>query len=188
MKNEFSSPVDLYDKDYYDYHLGSIPYDRDQPLWNAHFKTLAETIIARFQPARVMDIGCAKGFLVEHLRDSGVEAYGIDISPYAISEVRADIKPYCRVISATKPLQEQYDLITFIEVAEHLSEEEARQTIKHICLHTNKVLFSSTPDDFTEPTHINVQPPYYWLAIFAEHGFYPDINFDPDFIAPHAVF
>ncbi len=188
MKNEFSSPVDLYDKDYYDYHLGSIPYDRDQPLWNAHFKTLAETIIARFQPARVMDIGCAKGFLVEHLRDSGVEAYGIDISSYAISEVRTDIKPYCRVISAAEPLQEQYDLITFIEVAEHLSEEEARQTIKQICLHTNKVLFSSTPDDFTEPTHINVQPPHYWLAIFAEQGFYPDINFDPDFIAPHAVF
>ncbi len=187
MTNETSSPANLYGKDYYDCHLGPIPYDRNQPHWNNFFRTIAKTIIERFHPARVMDIGCAKGFLVEHLRDGGVEAYGIDISPYAISEIRPDIKPYCRVASVTEPLQEHYDLVTCIEVAEHLTEEEGRQMIKNICQHTAQVIFSSTPDDFTEPTHINVQPAHYWQAIFAEHGFYPDIHFDPYFIAPQAM-
>jgi predicted O-linked N-acetylglucosamine transferase (SPINDLY family) len=187
VTNETSSPANLYGKDYYDCHLGPIPYDRNQPHWNNFFKRLANTIIERFHPAHVMDIGCAKGFLVEHLRDRGVEAYGIDISPYAISEVRPDIKPYCRVASVTEPLQGHYDLITCIEVAEHVTEEEGRQMIKNICQHTDQVIFSSTPDDFTEPTHINVQPAHYWQALFAEHGFYPDIHFEPYFIALHAI-
>jgi cyclopropane fatty-acyl-phospholipid synthase-like methyltransferase len=33
---------------------------------------------------KVLELGCAKGFLVEDLRNLGVDAYGIDISQYAI--------------------------------------------------------------------------------------------------------
>jgi len=40
---------------------------------------------------------CAHVFLVEALRDRGVEAWGLDISQFAISQVRADIRPYCKV-------------------------------------------------------------------------------------------
>lgn len=187
MTNDNKSLAALYNKDYYASHLGSMPYDREQSIWMDYFKSLAKSIIEHFHPDRVMDIGCAKGFLVEHLRDEGVEAHGIDISPYAISEVRPDIQPYCWIASATQPLQEHYDLITCIEVAEHLNEEDGCRLIKNACQHTDVVLFSSTPDDFDEPTHINVQPPYYWQAIFAEHGFYPDYHFDPNFVIPHAL-
>ena len=64
-------------------------------------------------------------YLVAALRDRGVEAYGVDISEYAISKVREDIKPYCCVGSLTeslpKQLPETYDLVVTIEVLEHLS-------------------------------------------------------------------
>jgi glycosyltransferase involved in cell wall biosynthesis len=190
MTSTTNSPADLYGKEYYDHYStdqGPLPYDRKQPIWNNHFGAMAKTIVERFHPTRVMDIGCAKGFLVEHLRDCGVEAYGIDISPYAISEVRPDIQPYCRVASVTEPLQGRYDLITCIEVAEHVTEEEGRRMIQNICQHTDEVIFSSTPQDFSEATHINVQPPRYWKDMFATHGFYPDLHFDPHFVTPHAI-
>lgn len=187
MTIENNLSTNPYNKNYYDYHFGSIPYEREQPVWRNFFNTLAKTIIERFHPVRVMDVGCAKGFLVEHLRDGGVEAYGIDISSYAISEVRPDIKPYCHVATAMQPLEEYYDLITCIEVAEHLAEEEGRQLIKNICQHTDEVLFSSTATDFDDPTHINVQPPQYWKAFFAEHDFYPALHFEPNFGIPHAI-
>ena len=33
---------------------------------------------------KVLELGCAKGYLVEYLRNLGIDAYGIDISQYAI--------------------------------------------------------------------------------------------------------
>ena len=33
---------------------------------------------------RVLDIGCAKGFLVKDLLDLGIDAYGVDVSEYAL--------------------------------------------------------------------------------------------------------
>ena len=47
----------------------------------------------------------------------------------------------------------------------------------NLCPHTADVLFSSTPFDYDEATHLNVQPPDYWAALFARHGFYRDVDF-----------
>jgi len=49
---------------------------------------------------KVLDIGCAKGFLVKDLRDAGVDAWGIDVSSYAISEAEEGISPYLQVADA----------------------------------------------------------------------------------------
>jgi ubiquinone/menaquinone biosynthesis C-methylase UbiE len=42
----------------------------------------------------VLDIGCAKGFFVKDLADSlpGLQAYGLDISDYALRNAPADIR------------------------------------------------------------------------------------------------
>lgn len=58
------------------------------------------------QNKKVLEIGCAKGFIVEAMRDLGINAYGIDVSPYAISCAREDIKPYLRVADARNVLSE----------------------------------------------------------------------------------
>src|ERR1700722_17723726 len=142
-KNSFD-PASVYNKDYYD-HYGStagVPYDRDQPVWQKHFHTFAKTLIERYKPRTTLDVGCAKGFLIEQLRDQGVEAFGVDVSPYAISQVREDIRPHCRVANGKEPLTGQYDLITCIEVAEHVPEAEARIMIEEMCRHADQVIFS----------------------------------------------
>ena len=51
---------------------------------------------------------------------------------------------------------------------------------------TDAILFSSVPDEFTEPTHSNIRSVMYWLRLFREFQFYPDPRFDASFIAPHA--
>lgn len=179
-----------YDKHYYDhYHTdtGSVPYVRERGPWLPLFRAMAEYIVLSIRPKKVLDAGCAKGFLVEALRDRGVEAFGIDLSEYAISEVRPDIRSYCRVTSLVEPLCAWYDLIVCIEVLEHMSDEEGRRAIANICKNTNDVLFSSSPDDLTEPTHVNVRPRSYWIERFFEEGFNVDASFDARAIAPHAL-
>src|ERR1700675_1482354 len=109
----------LYDRHYYETGCGPIPYDRAHRHWGEFFGAIADRVVVDVEPKAVLDVGCAKGFLVEALRDRGVEAFGIDISPYAISEVRPDIRHFCRVASAVEPFDRRYDLIICIEVLEH---------------------------------------------------------------------
>jgi hypothetical protein len=49
------------------------------------------------------------------------------------------------------------------------------------------VLFSSSPLDRKEPTHINVHPPEHWAEQFARHGFYRDVDYDASFITAWAT-
>ncbi|ULA69824.1 MAG: hypothetical protein LZF62_480017 [Nitrospira sp.] len=176
-----------YTCEYYKSSLGPVPYSRYEGKWLQFFGLVADHIVKEIRPRKVLDAGCAKGFLVESLRDRGVEAYGIDLSEYAISEVRLDIRPYCRVASLVDPIHERFDLIVCIEVLEHIPEEIAPRVIANLCRSTDDILFSSTPDDFAEPTHVNVRPRSYWNALFSEQGFDLDVEFDASRIAPHAM-
>lgn len=173
--------VNYYDKEYYESHCGD-EYVRGNG-WEEVFANHAEHIVKEIAPKKTLDIGCAKGFLVEALRDRGVEAYGIDISDYAISEVRDDIKPFCKVKSATLPIEEKYDLITCIEVLEHLENEDIAIAIQRMCEATDDIIFSSTPFDYNEASHISVHSPSYWVEQFAYNGFYHDVKYDCSYIA-----
>jgi 2-polyprenyl-3-methyl-5-hydroxy-6-metoxy-1,4-benzoquinol methylase len=177
----------LYDADYYQTGCGPIPYNRSEQQWPLVFGRIAGEIIRSLKPQRVLDAGCAMGFLVEAFWDRGVHAWGIDISPYAIANVRRDMKPYCKVASITEPLAEKYDLITCIEVLEHMTESDSSIAISNLTAATDTILFSSTPFDLEEPTHFSVRPTISWLEAFQSRGFSPDILYDASFIAPHAI-
>jgi SAM-dependent methyltransferase len=174
-----------YDEQYYATSCGPLRYERS-PHWINFFGETAEQLITAVRPKRVFDAGCAFGFLVESFWDRGVYCEGVDVSEYAISQARRDMAQYCRVQSLTEPIQGRFDLITCIEVLEHIDPEEADAVIANLCAAADTIFFSSTPTDFSEPTHVNVKPPKYWLDLFARHGFGPDTYFDGNFLTPHA--
>ena len=181
---------ELYNYEYYHNYCGGT-YE-EPACWMKFFGSLADRIVNDLKPKTVLDAGCAMGYLVAALRDRGVEAYGVDISEYAISKVREDIKQYCAVGSLTEPLPtclpKRYDLVVTIEVLEHLYEEDGRKAIKSLCGLTNQIIFSSTPDISTELTHFNVQQREYWARLFAAEGFWDDINYRPQYISKQAVY
>lgn len=184
---------EIYNAEYYkEYDVGCGKVDYSDSEYTKGFLTqIAQKIADDLHPRTVLDAGCAMGHLVAALRDLGVEAYGVDISKYAISKVREDIRPFCKVGSLTEPLPaglpDRYDLVVTVEVLEHLYEDEGRQAIRNLCQLTDKVLFTSTPDDFTEPTHVNVQQREYWCRAFFENGFMDDINYRPTYLTAHAL-
>jgi SAM-dependent methyltransferase len=181
-----------YDRHYFSHYCdasktGKLAYERNEH-WLRFFGTIADHIVSDIKPRTVLDAGCAMGFLVEALRDRGVEAFGVDISDYAIEQVRSDIKPYCRQGSVTDPLSDRYDLIVSIEVLEHLPTEEAIHAVGNLCAATADFMFSSTPIDYQEITHLNVQPPEWWTEVFARQGFFRDVDYDPStYLSPWAV-
>ncbi len=177
----------FYDADYYLNSYDVVAYSREEPHWIKFFNQVADRIVADIAPARMLDVGCAIGLLVENLRDRHVDARGLDVSEWALAQIPESIKAFCTLGSITDELEGQFDLITCIEVLEHLPRSMASSAISNLCRHTDTVLFSSTPDEFKDPTHLNVETPVFWSKLFVANGFLRDFDFDASFLAPQAI-
>jgi glycosyltransferase involved in cell wall biosynthesis len=180
---------DFYTEDYYgtSYGEGGTPYCREEEVWVSFFEGVARSIKETLRPATVLDVGCAIGMLVEALRGCDIDAKGFDLSPWAIEQVPKPLQPYCWVGSVTEEIDGQYDLITCIEVLENLPPWLAESAVANLCRHAGVVLFASTPDDFDEPSHLNVEPGGYWAGLFVRCGFVRDLDYDASYLAPHAM-
>lgn len=173
---------DIYNEDYFKNYRGGVPYERSEPHWGVFFGNLADAIIREFKPKTVFDAGCAKGFLVEALRERNVEAYGRDFSEYAIGDIPDTLRPFCTLGSIADSVEGQYDLITCIDVLEHMPVDESEKAIANLCNAAPLILFSSSLDEFSEPSHVNVRTPLHWLKLFAQHNFAPYHACDPSFL------
>jgi SAM-dependent methyltransferase len=172
-------------EEYYARHVGR-PYRKDE-VWLTFFRPIAD-LIASIKPKRVLDAGCGPGLLVELLRERGIDAYGCDISSYAIAHVPDPVRPYCWQASVSDELTDNYDLIICQEVFPHVSPTDADAAIANFCRHADDVLFSSPLwVDPSVPRHVNFNTAGHFAAEFARHGFVRDLGFDASVITPWAV-
>ncbi|MFC1856268.1 class I SAM-dependent methyltransferase [Thermodesulfobacteriota bacterium] len=120
----------------------------------------------------VLDFGCGSGYLVKMLRESGVEAYGIEIKRDAIVEsLHPKVKEFVTLYDGALPLpykDNEFVSVISSEVLEHIPDYEkaldeiARVTSKNfvmtvpeiasvpICCHSGVV-----PWHLLESTHVN---------------------------------
>ena len=172
--------------EYYYAHDCGVPYERNEH-WKSFFGRVADKIVSALDPTTVLDAGCAIGMLVEAFRDRDVEAYGIDVSEWAIANTPEDVRRYCRQGSLADPIDGHFDLVTCIEVIEHIPSPDDTRAVEQLCAVADHILISSSPHDYSEPTHVSVRPPEDWAALFARQGFVRDLDFDATFLTPWAV-
>lgn len=179
-----------YGKRYYAHYSDTDePYSWESPGWRAWFTMVARRIVDVTGPSdRVLDVGCARGLLVQAFVEVGCDAHGIDLSDTSIGQASPEVRDRLEVASATTPIEGEFDLVTCIEVLEHMSPADAESAIDNICAVTSRVVLSSTPGDFDEATHINVHPIGDWAAAFASRGFYRRTDVDLGFITPWAIY
>lgn len=167
-------------------HGCGAPYERNEH-WLGFFGRVADGLIRDLHPTSALDAGCAMGFLVEQLRERGVDASGIDVSEYAISQAHESVREQVRVGSLAEPLGRRYDLVVCIEVLEHIPAAEADAAVANLCAASDRILLSTTPEDFGEASHVNVRPPEAWSAALAREGFFRDLERDFSYITPWAA-
>ncbi len=170
---------DFYDRDYFEARTRqSVPHTHDiiYPL----AERTAKFLCRRLDPRRVLDIGCAKGFLVQAFRAQGVPSvFGTDISFYAVSSGGAEVRGRLMVadVQAGIPLQSaSCDLITALDLFEHLPDPEPALCEISRVLRSDgeaylKICHPRHPNVHRDPSHVNVQPLGYWRRAFRRAGF-----------------
>lgn len=177
--------VEVYDAAYYATHCGPIPYTPEAPEWQSFFDHVAAKIVETLDVKTALDVGCAFGHLVRALNLLGVSTLGVDTSDHAIRNSVAPSYVQKRSI-LDAPVAFQNDIVICIEVVEHLMPEDADLAIENLCVMSGQyILFSSSPDDFSESTHHNVQSEEYWLDLFELNGF--EKIADAPFVSPQAI-
>lgn len=86
--------------------------------------------------SRVLDVGCAKGFLLHDLKQviPGIKVVGIDISEYAIKNALEDVKPFI-VMGNAKELpfpDRSFDLVISLTTLHNLPLEECKQALREV--------------------------------------------------------
>lgn len=108
----------VYTEDYYRiraYEVGNL-YE--------HFGLMARMIAEHLGPQVSLDVGCARGYFVQAMRQHGIQGYGMDVSSYALANCADGMSNYLRQGDATKGLpffNGSFDVVTCMECLEHLT-------------------------------------------------------------------
>jgi cyclopropane fatty-acyl-phospholipid synthase-like methyltransferase len=129
----------------------------------------------------VLDYGCAKGYLVRALRLLGIEAFGCDVSPYAIENAHPEIYSKCWLLQSElfPPFKTVYDWCISKDVLEHMDREslelflqQARKRAArafHVIPLGDKGIYR-IPEYERDVTHRTAENEEYWLEIFESCG------------------
>lgn len=164
----------IYDEGYYKEYGGSKLSYFDNHIIRGTFRILANTLGSRYQFKSHLDVGCAAGFLVNEMSKIGKYSIGVDL-PYIIgAAANKNLYPMDITKTAMKfnlP-QASFDMVTFIEVIEHIHEQDEQYVLDNVTGVARKyLLFSSNEDDDNEPTHINLRSNTYWQREIVKRGF-----------------
>ena len=98
---------------------------------------MAQDIVDHFglKPGdKVLDVGCAKGFLVKDLLELGIDTYGIDVSHYALMNCEPEVVGRLQIGSAESlPFPDgSFDAVVSINTIHNLKREKCVQAVKEI--------------------------------------------------------
>ena len=137
---------------------------------------------------RVLDVGCAKGFLLHDLRQvvPGIDVVGLDISVYALEHAMADVRPYLvRGTAEQLPFADQsFDLGISINTLHNLARPDLIQALRELERVSRRFKYVQVDSWFNETQRTNLdkwvltavtylEPPA-WRALFAEAGYTGD--------------
>lgn len=129
------STAKTFEHDYFDgdrkFGYGGYHYDK-------RWKPVVVDIMSHYRlhhGSRVLDIGCAKGFLVRDMRVAGLRAFGLDVSNYAVCEApHPDVVGYLHRGEARRlPFpDDSFDLVVSINTLHNLPSFSCRMALREI--------------------------------------------------------
>ena len=142
---------------------------------------MASTIVEQLSPESVLDVGCGTGALLAELADQGVAiTRGLEHSEAGIELCRqrgVAVTPFDLEAREITSVDETYDVVASMEVAEHLP---AKVADRYVDLLVGRVrpggwlVFTAATPGQGGLDHVNEQPHEYWIEKLTRSGLYYD--------------
>ncbi|KKP72874.1 MAG: Aspartate/glutamate/uridylate kinase [Candidatus Roizmanbacteria bacterium GW2011_GWA2_35_19] len=173
----------FYDRDYYSGRKSGNRINRIDSVIGKSIHNILNFMRAlmtkiRYNPKKCLDIGCGNGILVKWLRFFGVDAYGIDFSPFALEMADPGVKRYIKLGDITKiPYSnDSFDHVITIDLLQKLERSKIKKAIKETIRVSNKYIVHKIQtkenawfDIFHGPDYSNLSLFYknYWEKLFS---------------------
>jgi SAM-dependent methyltransferase len=160
----FGVSMQTYTKVYYKSVLiGSEPSARE----------IIPIVLELIQPESIVDVGCGNGDWLSVFREFGIEnILGMDGEWVDVRGLRIPVDSFRSVdLKAPFNVEEQFDLVISLEVAEHIPDESADTFIESLCRLGPVILFSAAIPHQGGTNHVNEQWQDYWARSFMTKGY-----------------
>ena len=139
----------------------------------ASAKEIIPLIFKHISPSSVLDIGCGLGAWLKIWKEAGVgKILGIDGKHININDLLIEKEEFRYLnLNNSFSIESKFDLVTCLEVAEHLRPESSKLFIDSLCKGSDIILFSAAIPGQEGTLHLNEQYPNYWINLFSENNF-----------------
>lgn len=162
----FASHDAIYDEAYYRNDVEDAAV-RSAPV-------ISDSILSRFRPRRVVDLGCGTGALLAAFRDRGCEVVGLEYSEAGLKFCRdrgLDVRKFDIERDTPDPQLGPFDVAICMEVAEHLPAPCADRLVDLLTGFAPVIVFTAATPGQGGVDHVNEQAPEYWIEKFESRGF-----------------
>lgn len=157
---------EIYDARYYDY------VDAEAA---AAAPVMVASLIARFSPQTLVDVGCGTGAFLAEAQRRGLTVHGLEYSNAGIARARqkgVSVAQFDLTTAAAPTLpRPRFDLVTSFEVAEHLDAALADNYVNLLASLGGRIVMTAAVPGQGGMNHVNEQPNSYWIAKLEQRGF-----------------
>lgn len=152
--------------------------------------------VLALHPESVLELGCARGYILKRLQDRGIRVCGVEISKHAhMTRVCEDIVqhdlcqimwPFASHVYANDPpidMRYPFDLCFSMSVLEHIPEEflpAVLGEIKRTCRRGLHGIDFGENDDGFDQTRVTLKPRLWWNDLFRQHKMDTHVIVDRD--------
>lgn len=185
LLNPFRRPSQAYDAAYYDAPGGTYGGYRFDGRYAAAAKKIVDDFM--LQPgAEILEVGCAKGFLLVELQRLGMRVTGLEASEYAALEAHPEVEPHIHLWRGQSlPYSAQeFDLVLCKEALPHMAnpalmieqiERVGQQSL--LVIQVAETALQAWAMKRWDPTHQHLKPSAWWKTVLAETGFSGAVTF-----------
>lgn len=183
---------EYYDEDYFMHGLetGKSAYGNPYEWKYEGTRAVMQAMnILHFNPRKVLDVGCGRGFVVKALFLNGVDAHGCDISKWAIENAEMEVRDRLKLMDIRKPMDYgdgEFDLVFSEQTLEHIYPRHHRKVVAELCRISSDFVVLEFPvggdDDhpdltmIPERSHVGVKSVSYWVRLFHMEKFFFDLR------------
>lgn len=158
-------------------------YERERffPAFNAMVQVIQETLA----PSKLLDVGCAKGYLVEEFRNNKIEAFGVDVSVYAINNSPEPVRDFLKVVDLNNEKlpypDNSFDTIICMGTLEYIKDQNhAIYEIKRVLKQEGTLLMTTLASPpLNDKLRVYAHNRDYWISIFNNQGYFENTELGP---------